>query len=260
MFAANYKSWEEIMKCSIATALLGLALIAAPLAHAAELKVIAGGAMTGSLKELAPKFEAASGHKLSIRFAATPQLIKMATSGQPFDVAVVPVDVYKNAEAKAKFADGPTVDIARVGFGVAIKAGAPKPDVSTAAALKDTLIRAKSIALLPESAAGAYVAKVVERLGVTEAVNAKAVKQTAPAGIPQAVANGDAELGLFLTNVLIAPGVELAGPFPGELQQELVFAAAVAADSKEAAAKAFIDYLRTPEAKAIFKAKGVTPG
>ena len=85
--------------------------------------------------------------------------------------------------------------------------------------------------------------------------------QAAPGAIPQAVAKGDAELGVFLTNVLLAPGVELAGPFPGDLQQELVFVGAVSADSKNAAAaKAFLDYLKTPDAVSVFKAKGVTPG
>ena len=78
---------------------------------------------------------------------------------------------------------------------------------------------------------------------------------------PEVVARGEAELGVFLTNVLIAPGVELAGPFPAELQQELVFTAAIAADSKEAdAAKALIDYLRTPASAAAIKAAGMNPG
>jgi len=238
-----------------------LAMAFAPGARAAELKVLAGGALTGVLGDLGPKFEQASGHKLTIQFAATPDLIKAATSGEPFDVGVTPVDVYKNAEARAKFAPGPTIDIARVGFGVAVKAGAPKPDVSTPEALKQTLLKAKSIALLPESAAGAYVSKVIERLGVTSEVNAKAVKQTSPAGVPGAVAKGDAEIGVFLTNVLAAPGVELAGNFPGDLQQDLVFAAAVSAGTKEAAAaKAFIDFLQTPAAKATIEAKGMKAG
>ena len=250
------------MKKTPVTAMLCLALMGASMEKlaAAELKVLAGGALTGVLGELGPAFEKASGHKLSIKFAATPDLIKAATSGEPFDVGVTPVDVFKNAEAKAKFAPA-TVDIARVGFGVAVKAGAPKPDVSTPEALKQTLLKAKSIALLPESAAGAYVSKVIERLGVTNEVNAKAVKQTSPAGVPGAVAKGDAEIGVFLTNVLTAPGVELAGNFPGDLQQDLVFAAAVSADTKDAAAaKAFIDFLQTPAAKATIEAKGMKAG
>ena len=112
-----------------AAATLSLALVLSAAAQAAELKVLAGGAMTGALTALGPKFEAESGHKLDIFFGATPQLIKQATSA-PFDVAVVPVDVYKDAAARAKFTPAATVDIARVGYGVAFKSGAPKPDVS----------------------------------------------------------------------------------------------------------------------------------
>ena len=229
--------------------------------QAAELKVIAGGSMTASMNALAAPFEKASGHKLSIHFDSTPNIIARVNSGTPFDVVVVPVDVFKDAAAKARFAPGPTVDIARVGYGVIVRVGAPKPDLSTPDAFKKAMLAAPSIAFLPASAAGAYVTKVFERLGIGEEMKAKTKVQAAPAQIAPAVAKGEAELGVFLTNVLVAPGVELVGPFPGELQQELVFTSAVAADTKEAdAAKALIDYLRTQEATAIIKAAGMTPG
>jgi molybdate transport system substrate-binding protein len=252
------------MKKSLLTAaasMLGLALALSPMAEAAELKVLAGGSMTGPLNELAPPFERATGHKLTIHFDSTPNLIKLATSGAPFDLGVVPVDVFKDAAAKARFASGPTLDIARVGYGVAVRAGAPKPDVSTPDALKKTLLDAQSVAFLPASAAGAYVSSVFERLGIGETMKAKTKPQTATGDIAKAVAKGDAELGVFLINVLMAPGVEIAGPFPAELQNDLVFTSAVAADTKEAeAAKAFITYLKTPAAAAVIKAKGMEPG
>jgi molybdate transport system substrate-binding protein len=245
-----------------AASLFGLVFVMSPIAHlhAAELKVLAGGSMTGALNELGPQFERASGHKLVIHFDSTPNLIKLATSA-PFDLGVVPVDVFKNAEAKARFASGPTLDIARVGYGVAVRAGAPRPDVSTPDALKKTLLDAQSIAFLPASAAGAYVSSVFERLGIGEAMKTKTKAQTATGDIAKAVAKGDAELGVFLINVLMAPGVEIAGPFPAELQNDLVFTSAVAADTKEAeAARAFITYLKTPAAVAVIKAKGMEPG
>ncbi len=169
------------MKMSLLVAAASmLASVLSPMGglHAAELKVLAGGSMTGVLNELGPQFERVSGHKLIIHFDTAPNLIKLATSGQPFDLGIVPVDVFKDAAAKAKF--GPTVEVARVGYGVAVRAGAPKPDVSTTDAFKKTLLDAKSITFLPASAAGAYISKLFERLGIDQAMKAKTVVQTEP--------------------------------------------------------------------------------
>jgi len=252
---------NSLLKSVISTLSGLLAMSLATSLQAAELKVIAGGSMTALLNQLGPPFEQATGHKLSIHFDSTPNIITRINSGTPFDVVVVPVDVFKDATAKAHFAAGPTVDVARVGYGVAIRAGAPTPDLSTPDAMKKTLLAAQSIAFVPASAAGTYVTKVFERLGINEEMKAKTKVQPGPPQIAPAVAKGEAELGVFLTNVLIAPGVELAGSFPAELQQELVFTSAIAGDSKESdAAKAFIDYLKSPAATATIKAGGMTPG
>ena len=245
-----------------AASVLGLALVLSPIAdvQAAELQILAGGAMTGPLRELGAQFERASGHKLVFRFGTTPELIKLATTGGPFDLGVVPREVLKDATARARFAAGPTTDIARVGLGVAVRSGAPKPDVGTSEALKQTLLKAQSIATIPASAAGAQVLRVFERLGISEAMKTKTKVQTGPAQIVEAVAKGEAELGVFLINVLTAPGLDVVGPFPAELQQEVVFTASVAANTKEAeAAKAFITYLTTSAAATVIKTKGMEP-
>jgi molybdate transport system substrate-binding protein len=248
---------REFFAIAIASCIAGLSSAS----RAAELKVIAGGSMTASLNKLAPEFEKATGHKLAIHFDSTPNIIARVTSGTPFDVVVVPVDVFKDTAAKSRFAPGLTVDIARVGYGVIVRSGAPKPDIGTPDAFKKAMLSASSVAFLPASAAGAYVTKVFERLGIAEEMKAKTKVQASPAQIPQAVANAEAEIGVFLTNVLIAPGVELAGPFPGDLQQELVFTAALAADTSEPnAARQLIDFLKSPTSAASIKAAGLTPG
>jgi molybdate transport system substrate-binding protein len=238
----------------------GMMMAAMTSVKASELKLIAGGSLTGLFRELGPQFEKASGHALSIHFDSTPNIISRINAGTAFDAVVVPVDVFKDDAAKSRLAE-PMVNVARVGFGVIVRAGGPKPDLSTPDAFKKALLAVSSVASVPASAAGAYVTKVYERLGIAEEIKAKTKVQAAPAAIAHVVARGEAELGIFLTNVFNAPGVELAGPFPTDLQQELKFTAAIAADAKEAAAaKALIDFLRTPDAIAAIKATGMIPG
>jgi molybdate transport system substrate-binding protein len=239
---------------------LGLVMTTMTPVKASELKLVAGGSLAGLFKQLGPQFEKASGHTLSIHFDSTPNIISRINAGTPFDAVVVPADVFRDAAAKSHLAE-PAVNVARVGYGVIVRAGAPKPDLSTPDAFKKALLAASSVASVPASAAGAYIAKVYERLGIAEEMKAKTKVQALPTTIAPAVANGEAELGIFLTNVFNAPGTELAGPFPADLQQELPFTAAVATDAKEAAAaKALIDYLKTPDATAAIKAAGMIPG
>jgi len=114
---------------------------------------------------------------------------------------------------------------------------------------------------IQESAAGYQVFWAFERLGISDAMKAKLKAQAAPAQVVQAVATGETELGVFLANVLTAPGLDVVGPFPAEQQQEIVFTASTSANTKEGeTAKAFIAYLKTPAAAAIIKAKGMNPG
>jgi molybdate transport system substrate-binding protein len=241
---------------------LGLALAIWPIAkpQAAELQVLAGAGIAAPLKEIAAQFENTSGHKLVIRFGTTPELIKMAASGA-FDLGVVPVDVFRDAPTRTQFAPEPTRDVARVGIGVAVRSGDPKPDISTPEALKLTLLKARAVASIPASATGALLSGIYERLGIAEEMKAKTKAQPGPAQITEAVVKGDADLAVFLTNVLTDPRLDMVGPFPAEIQREVVYQTGVAASSKEPeAAKAFIAHLLSPAAATVIKSKGMTPG
>jgi len=240
--------------------LLPLVLAAAaivPAARAADLQVIAGGGIAGALTPLAAEFEKASGHKVTIRYGTTPELIALAKSSA-FDAVVLPREFLNDTDAKAKLA-GATTDLARVGLGVAVHAGAPKPDIASPEALKQALLAAKSVATVPASAAGAQVMKLFERLEVAAAVKAKLQAAPGPAKLIEAVAGGEAELGLFLINVLTAPGLDVVGPVPAALDQQITYTLGVARDAAQPeAAGAFLTFLQTP-AKAVLKARGLTP-
>lgn len=243
--------------------LLCLALVASPTgnAQAAELQVLAGAGIRAPLNEIAAQFERATGHKVVIRYGTAPELIKMATSGGPFDLGVFPEDVYKDQGTRAQFVPGAMPYVARIAIGVAVPAGAPKPDISTPEALKQTLLKARSIASIPASATGAYLSTVYERLGIAEEVKARMKAQPEPRQIAEAIGKGEAELAVFILNVLMDPRLDVVGPLPTELQRETVYMAGVAAGSREqTAARAFITYLMSPEGAAVIKAKGMTPG
>jgi len=250
-------------KCSRAAraAVIGSALLLAASAgvQAAEVRVLAVGTMPGAFAQLGPQFEQASGHKLIIEYGATPGLVKKIEAGEPFDVAILVADMMNDPSRQALFATGNRPTISSVGLGAAVRAGAPKPDIGSAEAFKQALLKAKSVALLPESVNGKHFLSVFQRLGIGEEMKAKLKPQTAPAQVTEAVAKGEAELALFVSNVFVsAPGVDYVGLVPAEFQQTLVFAAAVGAKAKEPAAEsALIQHLTTPAAGAVMKAQGM---
>jgi molybdate transport system substrate-binding protein len=229
--------------------------------QAAELQIIAGGGIAAPLQEIATQFESNTGHKTVIRYGTMPELIKMATTGTPFDLGVMPQDVFQDAGARSQFTSDPTPTVARVGLAVAVRAGSARPDIRTTEALKQTLLKAQAIASIPASATGTQLASVYAKLGIGEAMKAKTKPQPGPAQIIEAVAKGDCDLAVFLINVLTDPRLDVVGPFPAEIQREVVYATGVAANSKvPEVAKAFIAYLRSPAAATVIKAKAMNPG
>lgn len=250
-----------VQRVSAWIAALPLVLMSLDAAHAAELHILGGGALAEPLKDLVTQFEKTSGHKLIFRYGTTPQLIQMIKSGVAFDLGVFPQDVLQDNAVRVKFAARPATNIAHVGLAVAVRTGAAKPDISTPDALKRTLLNAESIATIPASATGTQLLQVFNVLGISEAMKPKTMAQETPAQIVQTVASGKAQLAVFVMNVVMAPGLDVVGPFPKELQREVVFTAAIAANSKQAkAAQAFINFLRSPSAITVLKAKGLNPG
>jgi molybdate transport system substrate-binding protein len=234
------------------------ALAAAYSVNAAELKVLATGAHIDSFKEIVPQFERESGHKLTVKYDATPVAIKNIEAGEAFDVAVTINGPMNEAAKRGFFAEGERPVVSTVGLGAAVRAGAPKPDISSPEAFKQTLLKAKSVSILPESVNGKHFISVFERLGISEEMKAKIVAQKAPSDVAGAVAKGEAELALYISNGLRAPGVDYVGPVPAEFEQKLVFTAAVGAKAKEPqAANEFIKHLTSPAAIAVMKANGL---
>ena len=235
-------------------------------AEAAELKVLSAIGMQAVMEDLVPKFERTSGHKLAITFATLGAAVKRVQDGETADVVIIPrqgIDtLVKDGKAVA---DNVTV-LARAGIVVAVRKGAPKPDISSPDALKRTLLAAKSIAYVDPASGGAsgiHFATVLDRLGIANEMQAKTVfpNPKTPAAVGVLVANGEAEIGVhIIQEVLSVAGIDVVGPLPGDLQNTIVFAAAIMASAKDAeASKALVNFLRTPEAAAVIKTKGMEP-
>ena len=234
--------------------------------QAAELKVLSAFGMQSVLEDLGPKFEHATGHKLAIAFATGGATVKRVQGGEAFDVVITlrqGIDtLVKDGKAPA---DNVTV-LASAGISVAIRKGAPRPDISSPDALKRSLLAAKSISYVQPASGGAsgiHFAKVLDRLGIANEMKSKTVfpNPQTPAEVGALVANGEAEIGVHIIQELIpVAGIEIVGPLPGDLQNTIVFASAIMANDKDVeASKALVNFLRTPEAAAVIKAKGMEP-
>ncbi len=226
-----------------------------------EIRVLASNGVKAALKELGPAFERASGHRLAIRFGLGADLKRRIESGEAFDLAILTGAAIDDLARQGKVDALSRAPIARSGVGIGIRKGTPRPDIATADALKRTLLAAKSITWAKEGVGGVYFAGLLERMGIAGSIKPKAVLAASGEEVGRLVAEGKAELGVMLANELMAaPGVELLGPLPAEVQGYTVFHAGVGVGSKDsAAAKALIEFLTTPSAGAVFRAKGQEP-
>jgi molybdate transport system substrate-binding protein len=252
---------EETMKTQrVMAAIVGLALShLAGQAQAAEIKVLASTAVKTTLEELGPQFEKATGNKVDFDFAPFATLKAKIDKGAAFDVAVLTAPVNDGLAGEGKI-DTARITIAHSGIGVAIKKGAPKPDISTTEAFKRTLLNAKSVGFTAAGATGAYLKTLFEKLGIADELKPKIKLLQGAAG--EAAGSGEVEIGMTqISEILPYANAELAGPLPSDVQSYTYFSAAVSAASKEAdVARAFIKSLTAPAALVVIKAKGMEPG
>jgi molybdate transport system substrate-binding protein len=243
-----------------------LLLVVGIAAEAAELKVLSAIGMQPVMEDLGPKFERATGHKLAITFATLGAAVKRVQGGETFDVVIIPRPGIDGFVKDGKAAAGSVTVVALSGIGVAVRKGAPKPDISSLEALRRTLLAAKSITYTNPAhggTSGPHVVKVLDRLGIANEMTSKTVfpKTAGGAAVGALVARGEAEIGVQQIQELIpVAGIEIVGPLPGDLQNTLVFSAAIMASATDAeASKALVKFLRTPEAATVIKAKGMEP-
>jgi molybdate transport system substrate-binding protein len=227
----------------------------------AEIKVLSTNGVKALVEALAPRFEQAARHRVVVSFGSAVSLTQEIEAGAAFDLAILTAAAIDDLAKRGKLAPA-SVTIARSGVGVAVRVGAPKPDIGTADALKRALLAAKSVAHTTQGASGVYFETVlIERLGIAAEIKAKA--RTQPGGLVGGlVASGEAELAVQqISELLAVDGIDYVGPLPPELQHYTVFTAALSSDARQpAAAKAFIDFLTAPSALRVIKAKGMEPG
>jgi molybdate transport system substrate-binding protein len=247
----------------IVTTTLGTAsfLLFAGALHAAEIRVLSTQATEQAYRELMPQFEKASGHKVTTVFTGTLDANKRLAAGETYDLLIMSAPSIEEHIKTGKVLASSRVDLAKSGVGVGVKAGAPKPDISTTEALKRTLSAAKSIGY-STGPSGIYMIGVFQRMGIADEIKHK-LKQT-PTGVfvGSIIANGEAEIGFQQVSELSHfAGVDYVGPLPAEIQQFTIFSSGIIAGAKEAdAAKALVNFITAPAAAAAFKRIGMEPG
>ena len=258
------KNARRIQPGWLQAVLLVLALWAG-LVNGAEIRVMTSGGFTAAYNVLAPQYEKTTGDKIVTMYGASmggaPDSIPSRLArGEPADIVILAAPALEELVKQGRVVPGSRVDLVRSTIGMSVRAGAPKPDISTVEALKRTLLEAKSIAY-SASASGVYLStNLFPRLGIWDAIKDKS-KRIESERVGTIVARGEAELGFQqVSELLPIPGIDFVGPLPAEAQQVTIFSAGIAVGAKEPdAARALIKYFTSAEAAPIIAKTGLEP-
>ena len=234
---------------------------AALLLAAAEIKVLTAGAFKPVLLAMLPAFEARTGHKVKVDNDTAGALVRRIQQGEDFDLAVLPPAQLEKLGSEGAVSEGSITALAKVLIGVAVKQGAPLPDITTTAAFKQALLAARAVAFIDPAAGGSsgiYLSGLFQKMGIAAQIDAKAVK--VPGGlVAQRLLNGQADLAIHqISEILAVPGAVLVGPLPAEIQNPTVYAGALSTSANDTnAALALLITLASEETQALLKARGM---
>jgi molybdate transport system substrate-binding protein len=245
-------------------AIAAFCMAQAAFVQAAEIKVYSTVGVKSVLEELIPKFEKQTGHNLNITWSTAALLTKRVQDGEMPDAVVLIRGNVDTLLKDGKVAAGSDATFGKSIFAVGVKAGAPKPDISTIDALKNSLLAAKAVSFSDPASGGAsgvYIAKQFERMGITEQMKGKSKHPPSGGFAGSLLVNGEADIAInSKPELLTVSGVDVVGPLPGDMAFTVVYAAGVGSGATQAeAAKALVKYLMSGEAQAVFKAKGYDP-
>jgi molybdate transport system substrate-binding protein len=229
--------------------------------QAAELKVLSSNAAKEAYLEMFPQFEKASGHKVAITWAGTNDIKKRIAAGEVYDLIVIASPEMDAFIKDGKVIAGSKIDLVKSGIGVGVKSGAPKPDFSSAEALKKTLIAAKTVGY-SQGPSGVYLLTLFEKMGIADQIKAKAKVVTPGVPVATVIRSGEAEIGFQQVSELIhEKGIDYLGPLPADIQRITTFSGGIHTAAKEqAAAKALQSFLSSPDRVQDLKKHGLQPG
>jgi molybdate transport system substrate-binding protein len=209
--------------------------------------------------ELAPEFERATGHRLLTHWVPSAEMMKRLKAGETVDLVILPAAAIDDLIECGRIVQGSRVDLAQSGIGVAVRAGAPRPDIRSGEALKRAVLAARSIAY-STGPSGVYLAGLFERMQIADALRNKVkIVQGEPAGA--VVARGEAEIGFQqVCELLPVRGIDLVGPLPDDVQKITTFSVGLHVDARQPeAARALVGFITTPAAAAVIRSKGMEP-
>ena len=226
----------------------------------AEITVLCSNGMKEVMLELGPVFERATGKKLSVEYNSTATIMNQIRSGATADLLILTSEAVDDLLKQGRVVSGSRVDLARSRIAIAVRAGAPKPDIGSPEALKKSLLAMKSVAIPKSGISGEHFFTIIERLGIAAEMKPKIIEvESGPVGT--LLAQGQAEIGLQqISELMPVPGIDIVGPLPGNLQKVTIFSAGLATTAKQpAASKALVTFLAGKSAQPVIKKKGMEP-